>query len=101
MFSFLFDFVRSVPVTKRLICCDAPCAMSILQSRSFRYKHLPSILIQTWIFGLCARAPPCSPFSGDWRLVWLLLVSTESKLIRSRGEHARSAFAWRLAQSPG
>src|SRR6266513_2504358 len=100
MFPFLSDFVRSLQQAKpaRPICCDTRCAMSIPQSRSFRCKHLPSMLIRTWTFGLFAPAPGCSPFLGDWRLVWPSLVSTESKRILWRDAYARSGFAWRLAR---
>ncbi len=82
-------------------CYDAPCAMSIPRFRSFRCEHLPSILIRTWTSGLFALVRPYSPSLGDLRLVWPSLVSTASRLIRLRGEHARSGFAWRLAHSPG
>src|SRR6266480_5721886 len=100
-FPFSFGSVRSLPETKqsRPIYYDALCAMSIHQSRSFRYEHLPSILIRTSISGWFARVRPCSRFLGGLPSVWPSLVSTEVKLIRSRDELVRSESAWRLVQS--
>ena len=42
--------------------------MSIPQSRSFRCKHLPSISIRTWTFGLFAPAPALFSIFGGLAL---------------------------------
>src|ERR1700730_339629 len=101
-FSFLFVFVRLLPETEPLppICFDALCAMSILQSRSFRCEHLPSILIQIWISGLFGPARRCSRSLGAWHFVWPWLVYTESKLTQSRDAHVRLVFEWRSVLRP-
>ena len=101
-FPFLFGFVRSLPETKppRPICCDAPCAMSIQQSRSFRCGRSRSISIRTWTSGSFARARRCSPSLGHLRSVSPSLVFTESRLTRSLDAPARSESGWRSALRP-
>ena len=101
-FPFLFGFVRSRPEMKppQPICCDAPCAMSIQQSRSFRCGHSRSISIRTWTSGSFARARRCSPSLGHLRSVSPSLVFTESRLTPSLDAPARSESGWRSALRP-
>src|SRR5262249_29564276 len=99
---FLFGSIRLLLEARpaRRICSVAPCAKSILHSRSCRYERSRNILIQTWIFGSSARARLYSPSLADLRSGWLLWVSTELKPIRSRGGRVRSEFVWHSALNP-